>query len=313
MPTDSEVDQVIHRALAAATRAPSVHNSQPWRFARRGRVIEVWLDRDRVLAVVDPHGHEARLSCGAALYTLRLALAVDGFAARVRVRPDGERDDLLAEVELDVRHRPTEQERTLAAAVPRRHTNRRPFLDRAVPERLRVPLARAAAAEGARLVLVDRPELFTPVADLIRRADRVQSGDPAYRAELRSWLAGPGRADGVPASALGRSPTPGGLVALRDFGAPEADFERVPLLAVLTTLGDTPADQVVAGQAMQRVLLTATASGLAVSPLSQPVEVPTTRRALGALVGGMVHTVLRIGYGHVGSPTRRRAVEEVAG
>ncbi|MEV6823819.1 hypothetical protein [Amycolatopsis sp. NPDC051102] len=64
---------VFDQALASAVRAPSPHNTQPWRFAVGPEAIEVWLDRERVLAVADPHGREARLACGAAAFTCRSA------------------------------------------------------------------------------------------------------------------------------------------------------------------------------------------------------------------------------------------------
>jgi hypothetical protein len=54
------------QALASAVRAPSPHNTQPWRFAVEHDIIEVWLDRERVLTVADPQGREARPACGAA-------------------------------------------------------------------------------------------------------------------------------------------------------------------------------------------------------------------------------------------------------
>ncbi|GLZ36681.1 nitroreductase family protein [Actinokineospora sp. NBRC 105648] len=312
-PTSTRVDPVLRRALLAATRAPSPHNTQPWRFEVRPDRVDVRLDRTRVLPVADPDAHEARLSCGAALFNLRLALGAAGRRTTVAVLPDRADQDLLATVTTTARHRPTVDERTLAPAIERRHTNRRPFLDQPVPASTRAALVRAAAEEGTRLHLVDRPELLGPVADLIRRADHVQSQDSAFRAEVGSWLAGEGRPDGLPASALGRAPSPDGLIALRDFdpGGRHVAFERQPLIAVLTTVGDTVGDHVAAGQAMQRVLLVAGAAGLAVSFLSQPVEVPAVRRVLSAVMGGAVHVVLRIGFGYPGAPTPRRPLEDV--
>ena len=124
-------------------------------------------------------------------------------------------------------------------------------------------------------------------------------------------------ADGVPAEAGGPSPEPQDLLAMRDFGGPARasgrDFESDPLVAVLGAPGDTFRDQLVAGQALQRVLLTATEHRLAVSLLSQPIEVPAARdrlrRGLGRL--GAPQMVLRIGYGQPGFPTPRRPVSEV--
>ncbi|WP_033401377.1 Acg family FMN-binding oxidoreductase [Actinokineospora enzanensis] len=318
MPTTSKSpvdDAVLWQALRAAVRAPSPHNTQPWRFVVRGGRVEVRLDRGRVLAVADPDAREARLSCGAALFNLRLRMAAAGHETDVRVMPDHADLDLLAVVEPRGAHRATDEERLLAGAIDRRHTNRRPFLERPVPLHLRGRLERAAVVGGALPFVAARPEEFTPISDLVRKADRIQDRDPDYHAELRSWLADAGRPDGVPTVALGHAPAPDNVITPRDFGAGagsrQAVFERQPLLVVLTTAGDTLAEQVVAGQATQRVLLTAAAEGLAVSFLSQPIEVPAVRAALGEYVGGTPHTVLRIGFGYPGAPTPRRPADLV--
>ncbi|PPK67007.1 nitroreductase [Actinokineospora auranticolor] len=323
MPADSTATStgaVVRAAIAAAARAPSSFNAQPWHFTAHPagsadqHRVDLALDRSRVLAVTDPDAHQARIGCGAALYTLRLSLAVSGHRGDAALLPDPADHDLIATVRLDGKHRATPHERALATAVWRRHTNRRPFLDRPVPPPARTALVRAAAAEGARLHLLERPTDLGAVADLIRRADNLLSQNPAHLTEARRWVGGTGHGDGVPATAAGRPPSPDTLVVLRDLDSPATPvpFERLPLLAVLTTVGDSDGDQIAAGQALQRVLLTACVEGLAVSPLSQPIEVPTTRRALGEVVGAPAHLVLRIGYGHAGVTTPRRPLDEIA-
>ncbi|SDI14093.1 Nitroreductase family protein [Actinokineospora alba] len=308
----------LRAALAAAIRAPSPHNTQPWRFEVHGDRIDVLLDRDRVLPVADPDGREARLSCGAAVFNIQLALNAVGRAAVVHLLPDPNRPDLLASVRIAGNRVVIPSERTLAELIPRRHTNRRPFLERPVSPPVKATLLRAAEREGARLRLVELPPEVDAVAALIRRADTLQSEDPAYRAELREWVHdNANRVDGVPTRALGPPTRTPGLITLRRFTddvdpARERPFEQQPLLAVLTTPGDTPIDHVQAGKAMQRVLLTAADLGLCSSFLSQPIEVPAVRAALRALLrAGSPHVVLRLGYGYRGSPAPRRPVSEV--
>lgn len=310
---------VIEAALRAATRAPSVHNTQPWRFVAGPNHIEVHLDRDRLLAVADPDSREARLSCGAALFNLWLALRDGGRGAVVDLLPDAGRPDFLASVRI-AGERPANPElHELAAVIDRRVTNRRPFAQRAVTARDRSDMVRAAELEGGRLVLLDEPRGLGALAVLLRRADHLQEDDPAYQAELRKWTdARTDRDDGVPRSAGGPRPLGGNLLALRryhsDETTPERPFEQDPLVAVLAMPGDTVRDQVRAGQALQRVLLTATTAGLSASFLSQPMEVPYTRSALRQLIGGHEHpqTVLRLGHGQSVAQTRRRPVAEVS-
>jgi hypothetical protein len=197
-------------------------------------------------------------------------------------------------------------------------TNRRPFIERAVPPVHRHALVRAAEAERAHLVVLDTPKKLNTFATLLRRADHLQEEDPAFQRELRAWTDrnADDAEDGVPRSAGGPRPTDGSLLTPRQFhpeSIVERPFEREPMVAVLTTHGDTPRDHLRAGLALQRVLLSVTVLGLSASFLSQPMEVPHTRNALRALldVPGQPQTALRIGYGHPVSRTPRRPVSAV--
>ncbi|GAA1192364.1 Acg family FMN-binding oxidoreductase [Prauserella alba] len=309
-------------AVRAGIRAPSQHNTQPWRFRVLADGVEVLRDTDRVLEHGDDDGRGADLACGAVLCNMRAALAAAGHACAVEVLPDGQRTELAGIVWFTGPRRPGPEELALGTAVARRVTNRRPFADRAVPTSLRRRLTGAAEADGARLVLLSPAELDT-FAALLRRADHLLERDAAYRAELAAWTHDGERPDGVPASAGGPCPAPGTLLAMRDFGAarrgaderPAAQraFERDPCVAVLTTTGDTRRHRIGAGIALEHVLLAATSRGLSASFLPQPVEVESTRFELTTALGGRGYpqTALRLGYGYPGATTPRRPVEDV--
>ncbi len=315
--TVAQTDQL----LATAGRAPSLHNTQPWAFRVRPGVLELHTDPDRRLPVADPHDRELRIACGAALFTLRLALAGYGVRPLVTVLPDRARPGLIAEIRRGGRADATPEQRRLLQAVPRRHTDRSPFSDVVVTSPERHALRRAAIDEGAWLHLVTEPAERAAVQAMAVRAHRHQAADPAFQDELRRWTGTtPDRTDGVPAAAGGPQPAPQDRWVLRDFSAgsapervPGKDFENDPLIAVLTTHLTGPHADVRAGQALQRVLLTATAEGLGASFLSQIVEFERTRDELRRLVGAPhpPHVVLRIGRGWPTGATPRRPVADL--
>ena len=81
-------EQIASFVVTAAVHAPSVHNTQPWWFSHDEEHVSVYADRRRQLRVADPGGREMMISCGAALFTARLALRALGYVPRVSVLPD---------------------------------------------------------------------------------------------------------------------------------------------------------------------------------------------------------------------------------
>jgi nitroreductase len=316
---DGGPGQALRDCIAAATAAPSIHNTQPWLFRSSGRTVEVLVDPARRLGTLDPQGREMHVSVGAAVFNLVVSVAARGRRPHVTLMPDPHCPDLVARVGVARQGAPTPPTTALAAAIPRRHTNRRPYQDRPVPVAVEVDLAAAAECEGATLIVADAA-LRAAVWSLVRTADNAMRDDPAYQAELAAWTTpgGVGRRDGVPRQAFGPRDVRR-AIPLRDFGlgsgAPTATvpFEPDPTVLLLFTAADTPVDWVRAGMALERVLLTATTHGLAATPLSQVVEVPRLRGLLGDPADGRVlQTVLRVGYPVTRMPaTPRRPVDEV--
>lgn len=313
--------EAVTAVLEAAGRAPSVHNTQPWAFRVTPDVIELHSDPARRLPVADPDDRELRLACGAALFTLRLALLGHRVRPEVTRFPDRDRPTLVAEIRRGGTAAVTPEIARLLAAVPHRRTNRHPFTDMPVESPEQLELCRVAAEEGARLHVVRVRDQRRKLSELARTAHRAQWADPAFRAELARWTGTPGdRPDGVPAYAGGPLPAPHDRWVLRDFTGgmahdriPGNDFEDEPMIAVLTARLPGATGDLQAGEALQRVLLTATAGGLAMSFLSQLVEVPEARDAVCRALGAHrpPHAVLRIGHGWPTLRTPRRAVSDL--
>lgn len=311
----------VRVVLTTTGRAPSLHNSQPWRFRPTAEAIELHADPRRALPVADPDGRELRLAGGAALFTLRLALHGHGIRPTVTLFPDRDRPELLAVVRHGGSRPPTPEQEGLLRAVTSWRTNRHPFTAEPVVPPDQHALRRAAFDEGAWLHIVRDVAERAALRRIVGHAHRLQIADPAFVAEFARWTAGgPIRSDGVPGRAGGALPDPQDAWVLRDYtggtGAerlPGKDLEEEPLIAVLTSHLSGRTAEVQAGQALQRVLLTATARGLAASFLSQAVEVARSRDELRRLVRGtrLPQAVLRIGHGWPVVATPRRDVDDL--
>jgi len=304
--------------VRAATAAPSLHNSQPWRFRIVAGTVDVYADPRRQLEVLDPAGRELLISVGAAVFTLRLAIRGAGHLSDLKLFPVAAEPDLVARVSVRRPMAPTPAAEALVAAIPHRHTNRWPFARSVVPADAVERLADAARREGATLAVAN-PVSRTTILNLSQEADRVLRTKGLYRAELARWTSPrEGRGDGVPMTAVGPWDALE-ILPIRDFGLLQprldrtaAEFEPYPTIMVLSTDGDTRRDWVSAGQALQRVLLTATWQNLSTTPISQPVEIPAVRRLLTDIrTGRWAQMVLRVGYGRPTTATPRRPLAEV--
>jgi nitroreductase len=307
----------LYDCLRAATAAPSIHNTQPWRFVARPGQIEVRADMSRKLRVIDPSGRALHISCGAALFNLRVAVGYHGRHCRTRLRPDPSAPVRLAIVDLYGRRQVGDVDRALHAAIPHRHSNRAPFSERPVPDDALRQLTEAAWAEGGRLRVLDLDESAIVLA-VVRGAEIRQRKDPSYRAELRDWTTDdPDRMDGVPRSAFGPWNAME-LIPVRDFGLdwpvsgrPAERFESQPTVAILSTDGDGPVDWLRAGMSLQRVLLQLTMRGLSASLMTQPLELPPLRELLAQTALDAPQVILRVGYGGPATPSPRRPIDEV--
>ena len=293
---------VLRRAAVRAARAPSVHNTQPWRFVLRADHLELHADWTRQLPAYDPLGRQLLMSCACALLNMRAALAAGGYAADVAVFPDPGRSQLLATV-TPVRSRAADAELgRLDPAIDTRHTNRAAFTA-GLDSVSRDALLAAAAAEGALLVPAGDGTAAV-FEELNMLAQRRHNADPAHRVELRAWtVPDADRRDGIP----------GGRSAFTQFLVHDRPGEGAPDLLVLCTLRDDRLAWIEAGEALERVLLGAAARGLAARTLTQIIEIPEFRARLSAELGlrAAPQAVLQVGHAPPGAGTRRRRLVDV--
>ncbi len=274
--------RTVRSAVELATRAPSVHNSQPWRWRIGDRTVHLYADVQRWLPVTDADGRDLLVSLGAVLHHLRVALAASGLRATVHRFPNPDEPDHVAAVELRPRV-PAEPDLGLAAAIVARRSDRRRYSDWEVPSLLVTELISRAAEQGATLRPMTAGGARARIEQAVMAAAAAHAALPAYHTETVLWTGRVASDDGVPVANLLRGVEgngtnrlfPSGTVAQQD-----QDTLDGGLLAVLGTASDDRLSQLRAGEALSAVLLYATQAGLATCPLSEILEVEATRTAL---------------------------------
>ena len=296
------LDPTVEAILEGALRAPSSHNTQPWRFRVKDQTIHLLADRTRALPVNDPEDRELIISCGCALFFLRAAAAGIGVALAVETIQEPGDPDFLAAATIVPGGKADAEIGDLDNAIEPRRTYRKRFEPTLVPDAVQDALCEAARAEGAGLAVLASEQERHGAAALIGEGDAVLWQNPSWRRELAMWMHPRREGDGLTVPWL-VAPFTQAIVRSFDMGDGQAARDREyadesPVLAVLTTAGDTQSDWLAAGQALGRVLLLGCRHGLQASYLNQAVEVATLRTQLMEMLPapGYPQIVMRMGY-----------------
>ncbi|MGQ4600971.1 Acg family FMN-binding oxidoreductase [Nocardia sp. R6R-6] len=309
-------------AVELAGRAPSVHNTQPWRWEFDGAELRLYRDNDRLLVSADPQGRQLVISCGAVLHHLRTVLAARGWHADTQRVPDlGRSPDLLARVTFRAWPDPPAGVLTRAAAIERRRTDRLPMYP---PHRFSELVHTARMLTSPHDVELDvlddsaRPLL----AAASEQAAAARHYDMDYRTELHWWAGHLSTREGVPRTALISDAEAARVPIARSFPSAPHSERRGELddqagLLVLSSTGNTIADWLHTGEALSALLLECTAEGLATCALTHITELPAARNAIDSALSsaGVPQVIVRVGVAPTepepGPPTPRRPVSEI--
>jgi hypothetical protein len=310
----------IRSALLLAGRAPSVHNSQPWNWRVGPQSLHLYANPNLRLPYTDPEARDLILSCGAALHHCEIALAALGWQCKIERLPNPDDPDHLAVVTVH-RNPATELEVALAAAIPRRRTDRRHYSFWPVPQRDIAMMGARAARAG---VMLRRVDAIATLSRLISEAASRHAADHDYLAELSTWSGRYASTAGVLArstpepdynAALPARAFAGGVLAQTSDGATADDS------AVVVALGTVDDDRLAwlrAGEATSLVLLSATAAGLATCPITEPLEIADLRAEVARDVfgfDGYPQMMVRIGWAPINADplpaTPRRPLSEI--
>lgn len=308
----------ITSLLSYAILAPSSHNTQPWRFEITAGGVSMFADRVRALPANDPDDRELTISCGCALMNLRVAAAHEGVGVTFDRAPDSGDDELLAVISFRQDGSLSNDEAGLFTFIEGRRTYRKRFAPREVTTAILDSLSAAASEEGSWFEVIESEESRQKVAELVAEGDSIQWSSPSWRRELAAWMHPRRRGDGLTVPGL---VAPIAQLVVRTFdmgkkiGAKDRQLaDKSPVLAVIGAAGDSVADWLAAGQALERILLAAHSQGLQASYLNQPIQVASLRPKLENILNqnGFPQILLRLGYPEeVIDAAPRRPLDEV--
>lgn len=289
----------IRSALTMAVRAPSVHNTQPWLWRVGQNSLQLYFNPRLQLPNTDPDSRDLMISCGIALNHCVVAFAALGWLTKPHRLPDPAHISHLAALEFEP-YPAAEVDIALAAAIPRRRTDRRRYSARPVSA-ADISLMGARAARAG--VMLRNVESLGRLSDLVSQAAHRHANSVEYLNELTMWS---GRYDsqaGVPARSTPQ-PDPAMTVPRRAFAGPALKESLPPaedhaVVLALGTRDDDDVSRLRAGEATGAVLLTATALGLASCPITEPLEISEIRDEVGTDVfggSGYPQMLLRIGW-----------------
>ena len=320
---DTIVDtEVISDAVRLACRAPSLHNSQPWRWVAEHDTVQLFLDKDRVLYSTDHSGREALIGCGAVLDHFRVAMAAAGWTANVDRYPNPSNTLHLASIDFSPMKFVTEGHRLRADAILLRRTDRLPFAEPPDWESVESQLRRTVTADAVRLdVIADelRPEL----AQASQLTESLRLYDSSYHAELSWWTGHYETVDGIPQSSLVSAAEGDRVDVGRNFPVTHNSDRRFEFghdhskILVLSTYDNERASVLQCGEMLSAVLLDATMAGLATCTLTHITELRASRDIVASLIEQTTtpQVLIRVGLApsieDVPPATPRRPLHEV--
>ncbi|MHA3024139.1 Acg family FMN-binding oxidoreductase [Mycobacterium sp. BMJ-28] len=330
MPTTLLPVAVIEDAVHLACRAPSYHNSQPWRWVIHAGTVSMFVDPDHLVAS-DAGGRQALISCGAALDHFRVAMTAGGYTAHVERYPNrtgaseatGNDHDQhhIVDITLSKLTDVTAAQRRRADAILHRRTDRLPFAEPPNWDSFERLMRSSTDLAGSALDVIDIADRET-LAEASHLTDAMRLYDSEYHHEITWWTSPYEVNDGIPHTSLVSAQEADRVDVGRTFPVTHHRERRLEVgedqarLLVISASDDTRQGILAAGEALSAVLLDATMAGMSSCTLSHLTEVPISRDIVAALVNRpFPQVVVRLGIApaleEVPPPTPRRPLHDV--
>ena len=320
--------ELLESVVAAAVRAPSGGNVQPWTIVAGPDAVTVQLAPEYT-TTIDVGLRGSAVAVGAAVYNARVAAAAGGAVGQVAYAESSDAPWLQARI--DLVDGVDDDRAGLYPAVLNRETNRNHGTGAALPESVAADLVAAAEREGARLRILSSPQAIDELATICAAADRIRFLTPRLHTEMTSELRWPGDPDpdaGIDVRSLELGP--GGDLALTILRRPEvmADLaawdgggilgaetgtriRSSSALVVVTAQGHALTDYARGGSAAEAVWVIAQSHGLAVQPISPSFLYAVDERELGDVAPDHVRELTELRSRFLGATGLDTAAGEV--
>ena len=308
--------------VAQAVKAPSGHNTQPWRFRQNESAVEVYPDFDRRLPVVDPDDRELFVSLGCATENLCLAAQNIGYESSVAVGDTGVIAVALTEG-ADVKSNP------LFEQIDLRQTNRSIYTGEEIALDALRKLQSVCSEKGISIHYYARQtKQFNDIEQYVLQGNTRQMQNESFKAELKSWMRFNKKhqdqtLDGLSYAVFGAPNVPRWMaepimsMAINAKTQNKADREKIDSashLVLFTTRENSRREWVDLGRTLQRFLLTATELGISHAYLNQPneeAEIVAEMAKTLDLDGEYPTVLLRVGYGEQQAYSKRRPIGDI--
>lgn len=308
--------------ISYAAKAPSGHNTQPWRFNFTENTISIKPNFVVALPVVDSGNRELYISLGCATENLLIATTHFGYQARI-IQCD------KAEIKIELIKSSQAVKKNLFHQIEWRQTNRNVYNGLKIKSEQLEKLQSLSSDENLKTYFA---EIGSPLADTltqyIAKGNEIQMNNKAFREELLSWMRFNGKqvkasGDGLSYKVFGNPALPGMIAKpiVRQFLKPntqnKGDRKKIASsshLVLFTTKHNTVEEWIELGQLLQRFSLTTTELGIASAYCNQPCEVVSLANELQKLLPieeEYPTLLLRIGYASPMSYSPRKKIEEV--
>lgn len=307
-----------------ASRAPSSHNTQPWKFRNLEDGIHLLPDLSRSLPVVDPDNHALFISLGCALENLMIAARQLGHSVQVDLQ--GEQGSCDIRVKPDTAVSPETD--PLFNQIRSRQVTKGAYDERPIDPLTFQILGGIGREEGVDLHLIGKGSLADRLLPLVIEGSDLQFGNRAFVEELVSWIRFTrGEAmktgDGIWNATMG---LPGagrtiGSFIMKHLVTPASEAKRWKKLfrqsggfAIFTVKENNTASWIRLGQTFQRFGLEATRNGIRHAHMNMPLEEPAVRHKVAEtleLTGEIPLLLLRLGYAEPAPYSFRRHIHSI--